>query len=574
LARSLRFQGLGPCRDLAYAPGISAFVSLQEKRLLHLCSVARSAADLAASGPRVLALPAAQVSSLIAGLVARGLLIDVTAEVSRLSADEERTATGSGIASVGILTKDRPARFQACVDSYLDQARRYGHGIELIVVDDSSEANALQNREALGRVDRTIPVRYIGHRERAEHCKRLVERGVPRPTIEYLLLPSAHAPSYGASRNCLLLDTLGTSILSLDDDTLAIPARHPDWEGGLELTGHSAPCDPAFFRSRVDARAFTRSVDTDIIGEHNALLGRSVAAALAHDANVVISGACGHLGDMVASREFRVMFTQSGKVGDCGRPSPEWVLYSSGSEGERLRTDAAYLRTALESREVADIPRRAAIAHASGCMTTFVGLHNVGLPPFMPYHGNEDGVFSAMLRKVQPRSCAGYLAHGVVHDASPGREYASRFGFHLGDVFGAAIQAFQPASPSLRPEHRLRGLAGWLEQFGVLEPQELGDSVVALMAPAIGMQVQEFTRRAALSSSCADYRRAAAAFADTLASALADSTALVPRDCGTSWNATRAEFGLMAAALHQWPAITEATTQVRGATSERLSRPL
>ena len=159
------------------------------------------------------------------------------------------------IAIVGIVTRNRVASLVACLESYLDNCRRHDRSPEYVVIDDSPGAEAQdQTRAALQLVEHRVraQIRYAGWREKSRFADALAhESAVPLEIIRFALFGDDRcALSTGANRNGLLLDTVDTLVLSVDDDTLC-RSLPPDAECAHVLSGYdplssgSSPTMPA-----------------------------------------------------------------------------------------------------------------------------------------------------------------------------------------------------------------------------------------------------------------------------------------------------------------------------------------
>jgi len=132
------------------------------------------------------------------------------------------------ITAIGIVTRDRLASLVACLESYLENCRRHARSPEFVIMDDSTSAEAADNprsalQELAGRFNAQI--RYAGRQEKRRFADVLsAESGVSEETISSALFGDERCRrSTGANRNSLFLDTAGSLILAVDDDTLCCP---------------------------------------------------------------------------------------------------------------------------------------------------------------------------------------------------------------------------------------------------------------------------------------------------------------------------------------------------------------
>lgn len=137
------------------------------------------------------------------------------------------------IASVGIVTRDRLPSLVASLESYLGNCQRHDRTPEFVVADDSPGAEAADcTRVALRRLaeEFNARVRYAGLQEKSRFAAALAaESAVSHEIVDFLLFGDERCTrSTGANRNSLLLDTVDTLILCVDDDTLCRIAAAPE----------------------------------------------------------------------------------------------------------------------------------------------------------------------------------------------------------------------------------------------------------------------------------------------------------------------------------------------------------
>ena len=301
------------------------------------------------------------------------------------------------ISTVGIVTRNRVASLVACVESYLEKCRRHGRNPEFVVTDDSLDTEAQDHaRGALQSLGNHFgaQIRYAGRREKNRFAEALArESAVPPKIIRFALFGDDRcALTTGANRNSLLLDTVDTFVLSVDDDTRCRIAAAPDAEDAVAFFSGYDPTEFWYFADRASADASIYFVDVDALRCHEALLGNAVA-------NVDDPAANG-----------RVAITLHGLVGDPGMNSPRYYLGMSGPSRERLVASPDAYRSAFRSREVLRTVRRPTVSAGPFCMTTFFGFDNrLALPPFFPVQRNADGIFGLVLQKCVEGSHVAFL---------------------------------------------------------------------------------------------------------------------------------------------------------------------
>jgi hypothetical protein len=379
------------------------------------------------------------------------------------AADTHRRATTATVTSVGIVTRDRASGLIACLESYLENCQRHGRAPEFVVTDDSPSAEAQDGtRAALKRLksDFNAQIRYAGSGAKGRFAKALAgESGVPLEIVRFALFgDDRSALSTGANRNCLLLDTVGTLVLSVDDDTVCRIAAAPEQEDDLAFYSGYDPTEFWFFPEHARAVESVSFVEIDVLARHEALLGRSVAD---------VSGS--------ADASGRVAITLHGLLGDSGMVSPRYYLGLTGASRDRLMASADAYRSAFRSREVLRTVRRPTISTGSFCMTTFLGFDNRSLlPPFFPVQRNSDGVFGLLLQKYMDGSHVAFLPWLLLHAPAAPRAFASDDvwsdggSVRMADIVIACVLGHPAGHRRFTDATRLRRLGQYLQTLGSL----------------------------------------------------------------------------------------------------------
>jgi hypothetical protein len=352
----------------------------------------------------------------------------------------------------------------ACLKSYLENCQRHGRTPEFVVTDDSPSAEAQDStRAALQRLksDFNAQIRYAGRAEKGRFAKALArESGVPLKIIRFALFgDDRSALSTGANRNCLLLDTAGTLVLSVDDDTVCRIAAAPEQEDAVAFYSGYDPTEFWFFSDHARAVESVSFVEVDVLGCHEALLGHAVAD---------VGGPADATG--------RVAITMHGLVGDSGMASPRYYLTLAGASRERLVASPDAYRSAFRSREVLRTVRRPTISAGSFCMTTFLGFDNRSLlPPFFPVQRNSDGVFGLLLQKYMNRSHVAFLPWVLLHAPAAPRAFApddvwsDGGSVRMADIVIACVLGHQAGNRRFTDATRLRRLGQHLQRLGSLK---------------------------------------------------------------------------------------------------------
>jgi hypothetical protein len=469
------------------------------------------------------------------------------------------------ITTVGIVTRDRLPSLVACLESYLENCRRYARSPEFVVADDSSSAEAADRTKAallriIGRYDARI--RYAGRQEKSRFAAALAaESAVSREIIHFALFGDERcALSTGANRNSLLLDAAETLMLAVDDDTLCRIAAPPDHEATPTFFSGYDPSEFWFFPDRERATGSVRFVDADVLGCHEALLGSSVA-----DPG----------GD--AETGGRVAMTLNGLIGDSGMASPRYYLTLTGASRDRLVASPQAYRSAFESREVLRSVRQPTITRGPFCMTTFLGLDNrLLLPPFFPVQRNSDGTFGMMLQKCVDGSHVAFLPWILLHAPEPRRTFApdelwaDAAGVRMADIVIGCVLAHETRSGHATAATRWADLGKHLQWLGSLDSPDFQARVRAMQ------QVRNFAFITALHGQLQTYGASPDFWADDvrrmielMSKASLAEDYLVPRDLLQGRDADAAcrlgqelvgKFGEL---LEAWPTLVDAAKRLR-----------
>ena len=401
---------------------------------------------------------------------------------------------GRAISAVGMLTADRPELLQRGLQSYIENAARHSRQIEYVVFDDSKNvANRHAGLEAAGALARKFKarIRFAGFDERTRFVRHLeqfprISKHVLKNT---LLQPQGY--TLGQNRNALLLDSVGTLFLCVDDDTVCRLAAPPTPAPGVKVCTGMDPAEFWCFGESGEACAAARPVDADLLGAHEALLGRTVE-------DLCISAPRSHREDhrpslqAVRPADSVVRITLNGLLGDCawGAPFGFWhapmgFLAFDGASLERLISSDQHYRQTLRSRQVLRITSSPVLSDASFSMLTFWGLdHRDLLPPNVPTNRGQDLVFGQLLWKCFSKATFGHVPLAVVHDPIPARRFwdgeilRSAAGVDLCRVMIEAIKLCEFSDPHTSPCHLLKAVGEHLMRLADLSGDALGDRLL------------------------------------------------------------------------------------------------
>jgi hypothetical protein len=434
----------------------------------HAAEVLKGLPDGGAEAPAIL--------EVLRAFVSEGLMIS-RAEMARHLSEFPPAAPPPRISWLAIPTSSRPEFLRRALGSYAAHVSRTRSLPNLLVVDDSRTADALKASKDVVDAQAAnwrATVVYMGPEEKLRFIEKLTGNGkLPREIVEFGILgPTGYSPTMGANRNTILLQTAGELVLNVDDDTICDPRAVPDADPAtLRLGTEGDPTEFWFFPNRESALAFVCPGEVDILGAHEALLGKQVwtlVEAPDEGRAVDLNFACAHLIEAICAGTGHVIATLNGSVGDSGMYSGRNIpLHHGAATRSRFLGSENGYRSALQGREVLRQARAAAVCHGSPFMSMFFGLDNrTIMPPFFPFGRNEDGVFGYLLERCVEDSYFGYLPWSLVHDPPPGRSYFRNAAstVRISNLLMACVSGWSFSKRHTTTSERLRSLGSHLTE--------------------------------------------------------------------------------------------------------------
>jgi len=480
-ATLIRFP-FGEQDDLVYLPLTKRRLLLPPRvvRALSQCTEFRTVSEHLDNLAQLAAITAEESDWLrrrLPDLVAAGLLLTRDRLLPSYSLARSLTAEIPQIGSLCIPTRDRPGELRRAVDSCVRNLETWCRRCRvLIFADCTSETLERGCREALHSglpADPARPVLFAGREERIRFADALVGQGLPEDAVQFGLFGlGPGCPRVGANRNAILLHAAGEMFFSIDDDALCVAGLSESTRaGGLDLTGESDPAELWFCTDRDHAVSSVRHCDLDVLGAHEALLGRPIGDVLAgaNPDDLQIRGVCPHVIDALTSNQGVVGATFNGLYGDIGVASNDNALMiKNGGTRQRVRAGKEAFSLALSSREVVRQAPAPTLTHGGTFMGTFYGLDNRSLlPPYFPVSINEDGLFGYCVQSCRDGFFYGHLPFSLLHAPGGRRSYchfAARI--WLCDVVLCCLSAVPINLPKRTSELRLRRLGEVLIDFG------------------------------------------------------------------------------------------------------------
>jgi len=382
----------------------------------------------------------AQVARVLQGLIDGGLLMSKHSFVEALHAQDGQVAPAPLLRTIGMPTCRRVEGLRRGLDSYLENAIRYGHEVRAIIADDTPEpsgrASGRAALELLARL-RGCEILYAGADEKRAFVERLaLSCGVERRILDFALfgLPGA-GPTFGGNRNALYLASAGECFFSADDDTLGGFLVPSGAAPGLCFSSHEDPTHVRMARPGQPLCGEPQSID--LFALHQRVLGRRVADVVPKSSELVhFEDSEARLLALLERGEGRIHVSWMGIAGDSGAASCRYYLHNRYTDRSGIRTDDDY-RAYCQSRTILRAPQRLVLGTGTYCQTTALALDGAALlPPLFPTERGEDVLFGATLRLIHPGSLTAYHPCAVTH--APIEQRAARAPAEFGKDDGSA----------------------------------------------------------------------------------------------------------------------------------------
>jgi hypothetical protein len=390
--------------------------------------------------------------------------------------------------TVAYSTCDRPGIVERGLTSYIDNIRGHGHSPEFVVFDDTAASEPRQHyRELIRSLSHRIEaeIRYVGREERDRFAEQLIRvGGFPPDIIKFALLGQIgrnwYGSTLGANRNALLLHTVGSAVLSVDDDTACqlVPASNRKRNPAFVSDGY--PLGITVFRDRQSAINAATYEDIDLLGTHQNYLGADPRDCFADGAMPDLTRASTALLGILQRGSAPIRITLNGILGDSGWGSPANYMFMRGEALERIVQSEQDYQAACTSRNLLQMVDRVTISDAANeVMMMCVGLENVSLlPPFFPIARGQDIIFGTTMAACCQGSQVAYLPWAVLHlpveerSFWPGEVIRSASGLSISSFFTACLRALMESEPLGSTASRLRRLGKRLEEIAALTTRD------------------------------------------------------------------------------------------------------
>lgn len=385
------------------------------------------------------------------------------------------------ITSICIPTRNRPRMLARAMRCFVENDVRYDRQSVFVIVDDSDTDECRnQNRTVLGG-SHARQARYADRSTRVAYVRRLARyAGVPESLVHFALVGDGRCvTSYGASRNALMVDTIGESCLHIDDDMVCVVSEPEGATPGLGFSSGDAT-EIWVWKDHQEAVESMRVLDVDFLACHEEMLGKPalacVRAALERQEPIVLVGSVTRqLLPNAANPHSRVDLSFGGIVGELGGPG--WHhgrLMLTGASFDRLISDGRGASEQLYSRNITKCVLRSTLTDGCYCFTGNMGVSNEGqLPPFVPVQMMEDTAFGLLKSSMSPRSMSALIPYAIVHDPSEHRvppRGPVPLAFPMNRTIGDLLARFQGVWPRDGGHKSFEAQGAFLQEVGGLRP--------------------------------------------------------------------------------------------------------
>ena len=422
---------VGESREILFRPdnGAIAVLPCDAGAVLEDCGAWRPLSDHASAmaetyarnedASRGDAFDANQIEAALSGLAARRLLASRDEFSMQLN-----SRTENKLSTLGVITADRPALLERCLESFASHRDSVERRYEYIVFDDSRRPESVHAiRSCIDRLasKEEQSIRYAGRSEKEDFAARLSrESGVPSEIIRFGILgPPSFGNTVGSNRNALLLDCAGSPVVSCDDDVVGQFASAPGIFDTPVFSRDEAMLEFSFFESIDAALSAASPRDFDVMAMHEKYIGRQAGVWLPDRTEPRATAT-----ELTRFGRKRVVATFTGILGDNAYDRPTLYLLLGGSSRNRLLSSEKTYRDAIRSRQILRVVSKPTLSDHVFNTSTLIGLDgSVLLPPFFPAFRNQDGLFSWLIRRAMPEYMFAHLPFAALHAPHPIREH-------------------------------------------------------------------------------------------------------------------------------------------------------
>lgn len=499
--------------ELVYAPSTrtTAVLSPTRAQILQACrgyaTLDQHASRLATEfncGPQHLGALRQELSS----LAQSGLLVAHQDLLGRFLRHPAAQAEPPRLSLLCMPTRNRPEFLFRALRSYAQCAKEFTRELSFLIADQSEDPAMISaNAQVLAQLSGEFNLSFFhaGNEDVAEFSRLLSNQsGVPLELVRFALsFDDQYSVAMGANRNALLLASVTETVVQADDDSVCKVAPSPDLKEGLTLTSQYDPTGFWFPSEEESAVLEARFSQRDFFALHEQLLAKHPGRCISEAGLEFVE--CDQMGTNFVRQALdegrHVVATSVGLGGDSGIGVANPFLALDGLARGRLVRSESHYRFVMKEQRMMRCASRATISDGAFISGVNIGLDNRQmLPPFLPVHRNEDGVFAHCLRACSVGSI-GYLPFMILHlrtqrwngttEELVNRAVRNR----AGDLIELLITTYQPLPDKSDPVRNTIALGRWLAQWGCAPPSELEEMLRIALTHMVSRQISNLEAR-------------------------------------------------------------------------------
>jgi hypothetical protein len=398
---------------------------------------------------------------------------------------------------IAVPTRDRPELLCRTINSFAQNSRAFDRTTNFFVSDGDCKRQSADRCKAMLQdlaCREHLSIVYSGNEEKLAYAEQLTRAsGVPIDVLHFALfgLPEC-ACNVGANRNAVLLHSVGTLNLNVDDDVLCELTLPPDANRqGLWLESEWADVsDVWLYPDLSDLRNAITPLRESVLDTHERLLGktiRSVVAEAAELADIHLDSACPHILKSLKRNTGSVVVTYNGIAGNPGMHNRGSLLLARSQRArDQLTASERQYQLGLTGGEMVRAASHTIISHGGPWTGGSFGLDNRDLlPPFLPVQRGEDGLFGFLLSSYFPDCYFAHIPETVLHAPT----YLARCGdpadafshLQLSEIFvGLAVSAPKRRSSNFRAE-QMSQLGSYLSDVSSVSDDEFDEFLKSIL---------------------------------------------------------------------------------------------
>lgn len=371
-----------------------------------------------------------------------------------------------------IPTCGRSDQLLRCLKSIDRYAKEFDKKISVIISDDSKEQEHSLIRSSEAELS-SLHVSIIDQKIKSKWIEELTLKGLPKSLLEFVIgVKRKSFITPGGNRNSLLLSSIGSSALWIDDDgTFDLSSSGTT----NHVTISSDPQSPAYkiYSNINNCIQANPKTSINVLNEFNIILG--------HSPQSLINGKSWNVNQLRYDDQCSLQdpiskckIVLGGLYGDSGMGLSNWMLFLEDENWKSEFSSRSDWKIKSQSRVIKKYHSHIALSPCSNLMAGFMATDlSDTVAPFFPYFRNEDGLFGLMTKFFEPQALMAQVPINFLHLPAESRAYNSDslFPNHQenwpDNVISAILQQLNLPPSSLRSE-RVNLLSQYLKKYSQL----------------------------------------------------------------------------------------------------------